>query len=247
MNAAPTRRFVLSWVDPPGSAKGTGRDCRGRSRTRAPQELMRLKPEPGWPSGDCAIAGSAAVADVGSAYLDARSDAHDPLVVAAYARLQTETDRLFADAVDRAQPVPVRIAFTRCREPYQSDRELIEAFHSSGVLEITTAATNSGRIHPLLGCEYGGAFDRFRAVHDLIGHARAKFGFALPDEVAAWRVQDRLHSALARRALATELLAINSARALLGEPPQQNAVLLEPGLLGRARRHRGTIPRTSAI
>jgi hypothetical protein len=93
----------------------------------------------------------------------------------------------------------------------------------------------------------GGAFDRFRAVHDLIGHARTKFGFALSEEVAAWRVQDRLHSALARWALATELLAINSARAILGEPPEHNAVLLEPRLLSRAWHHRGTIPRTSAM
>jgi hypothetical protein len=208
---------------------------------------MKLRPEPGWPSEDVTIAEDAAVANVGAAYLDARSNARDPLVATAYSHLQTETDRLFADVVNPAQPMPVRIAFTRCREPYQSDRELIAAFHSSGVLEITTAAANSGRIHPLLGCELGGAFDRFRAVHDLIGHARTKFGFILSEEVAAWRVQDRLHTALARWALATELLAINSARAILAEPPEQKAVLLEPGSLSRARHHRGTMPRTSAI
>jgi hypothetical protein len=114
---------------------------------------MKLRPEPGWPSEDFTIAEDAAVADVGAAYLDQRSNAHDPLIVTAYAHLQTETDRLFADVVNPAQPMPVRIAFTRCREPYQSDRELIEACHSSGVLEITTAATNASRIHPLLGCD----------------------------------------------------------------------------------------------
>jgi hypothetical protein len=33
------------------------------------------------------------------------------------------------------------------------------------------------RLHSLLGCEFGGAFDRFRAVHDHIGHAGCGYGF----------------------------------------------------------------------
>jgi hypothetical protein len=168
---------------------------------------------------------------VGEAYLDARSTPHSPAVVAAYRHLQAETDRLFHVAHSNAGPDSVRIVFTRCPQPYASDRELIEAVRASDVLEITTAAVNSGRIHPLLGCESGGAFDRFRAVHDLLGHVRTGFGFDLPDECAAWRLQDRLHSDPAGRALATELLAVNCARWILREAPEHKATLLEPELV----------------
>jgi hypothetical protein len=173
--------------------------------------------------------------EVGGAYLSARNAPHDDLVVAAYGHLQAETDRLFEAVVRSELPDSVRIVFTRCREPYECDWDLIEAVRASRVLEIPTSAIHTERIHPVLGCEYGGAFDRFRAVHDLIGHARTGFGFGLHDELAAWRLQDRLHSGLARWALATELLAINSALLCLGQTPEHKATLLEPGLLERSR------------
>ena len=105
----------------------------------------------------------------------------------------------------------MRVAVTRCRQPYASDRELIEAVRSDRVLEITSAAVCDTRMHPLLGCEFGGSFDRFRALHDLLGHAGTGFGFDIDGERDAWLVQDRLHSRLARRALATELCGVNSA------------------------------------
>jgi hypothetical protein len=181
----------------------------------------------------------AVAAEVGAAYVTAASKPHDAVVVRAYQRLQAETDRLFHDVVRSDVPNPLRIVFTRCREPYGCDRELIEAFRACRILEITTAATSAERIHPLMGCEYGGAFDRFRAVHDLIGHAGTGFGFDLVDEVAAWRTQDRLHGGLARWALATELLAINSAWPILGEAPPHKAMLLGPALLRRSRARTG--------
>jgi len=105
------------------------------------------------------------------------------------------------------------------------------------LLEITSAAIHTERIHPLFGCDYAGPFDRFRAVHDFIGHANTGFGFTLHDEVAAWRIQDRLHGPLARRALATELLAVNSARSIIGEAPSHKAMLLEPDLVRDSRAH----------
>jgi hypothetical protein len=177
------------------------------------------------------------IAAVGESYLSTESTPDDALVIAAYEHLQVETDRLFRCLVRSNDPRSVRIVFTRCREPYESDRELIAAVRSSSVLEITTAAISLEPIHPLLGCELGGPFDRFRAIHDLIGHAKTGFGFDLLDEIAAWRTQDRRHGRLARRALATELLAVNSAIAIVGEAPDHKAMLLEPHLLQRARAH----------
>jgi hypothetical protein len=158
-------------------------------------------------------------------------------VVAAYANLQAETDRLFRECATRAHSDiarSVRIVFTRSREPYDSDRELIAAVRTSRVLEITTAAVCREPIHPLLGCEFGGPFDRFRAIHDLIGHVGTGLGFELQAEIGAWRIQDRLHGVLARWALATELLAINSALSITGDPPEHKAMLLEPHVLRRA-------------
>jgi hypothetical protein len=176
------------------------------------------------------------VADpIGRWYLNATSTPNDPVVVAAYEHLQAETDRLFDALVRGHGSDEVRVIFTNCLEPYAGDAELIAAVRASRVLEVTTAAVSREPIHPLLDCTFGGPFDRFRAVHDLIGHVKTGFGFDLDDEIAAWHAQDRIHGHLARRALATELLAINSARSVLDEAPSHKAVLLEPELLGRSR------------
>ena len=162
---------------------------------------------------------------VGEWYLRSRSAHREGQVIEAYRQLQLETDRLFAlltrDACYRA----ARVEFTRCDRPYENDKELIFAVRANGTLEITSAAAAGERLHPLLDCEFGGAFDRFRAVHDLIGHAWYGYGFDLDDECAAWSAQDRLHSGLARFALATELFGVNAARGILGEAPDLRAVL----------------------
>jgi hypothetical protein len=173
-------------------------------------------------------------AAVGEWYLSARSAPSDARVVAAYAQLQSETDHLYNTLARAAEPRAVRIVFTRCRQPYGGDQDLIAAARGQGILEITTAAVAAGRIHPVLGCEFGGAFDRFRAIHDLIGHAGLGYGFDLDGECAAWRAQDRLHSGLARWALATELCGVNSARWAAGAAPELKAMLLEPDVLDAA-------------
>jgi hypothetical protein len=163
---------------------------------------------------------------VGDWYLQSRSAHRDAEVIEAYRQLQTEIDHLYTVIIHDVRRTAVRIAFTSCVQPYESDKELIDAVRSEGTLEITSAAAVGRRIHPLLGCEFGGAFDRFRAVHDLIGHVRGGYGFDLADECAAWMVQDRLHSDLARSALATELYGVNAARSVVGEAPDLRALLV---------------------
>jgi hypothetical protein len=167
-------------------------------------------------------------AAVGEWYMQSRSAHRNPKVIEAYKQLQAETDHLYAHLTRDACPWTARVVFTRCRRPYESDNELISAVRANGTLEMTSAAAAGERLHPLLGCELGGAFDRFRAVHDLIGHARCGYGFGLVDECAAWSVQDRLHSGLARGALATELYGVNAARNVVGEAPELRALLLFP-------------------
>jgi hypothetical protein len=45
------------------------------------------------------------------------------------------------------------------------------------VLELCPARLDRYRRHPLLDTSVGGAYDRFRAVHDLISHAWLGYGF----------------------------------------------------------------------
>ena len=170
-------------------------------------------------------------ATVGEWYIGSSSHHHDAEVIEAYRQLQVETDRLYTILTRDAGARAVRVAFTHCPRPYEGDKELIRAVRANGVLEITSAVVVGERLHPLLGCEFGGAFDRFRAVHDLIGHAGCGYGFDLDDECAAWSTQDRLHSGLARFALATELYGVNAARRIVGEAPELRALLLAPWTL----------------
>ncbi len=165
---------------------------------------------------------------VGEWFLHSRSAHHDSRVIEAYRRLQVETDHLFSVLTRDPCRGAVRVAFTRCARPYECDKELIFAVRANGILEITSADTAGERLHPLFDCAFGGAFDRFRAVHDLIGHAWCGYGFDLYDECAAWSAQDRLHSRLARFALATELYGVNAARGIAGETPDLRALLLAP-------------------
>ena len=173
------------------------------------------------------------VANVGEWYLDSPSAHRDPMVVQAYRQLQEQTDVLFTVAMRRMGDQTIRIVFTRCLRPYESDDELFAAVALTGTLEITSAATVRGRLHPLLNCDFGGGFDRFRAMHDLIGHCRCGYGFWINDELAAWQVQDRMHRGLARLALASELCGVNSARCMAGEAPDLKALLLVPHKMAR--------------
>jgi hypothetical protein len=74
-------------------------------------------------------------------------------------------------------------------------------------------------------------YDRFRAVHDVLGHGRLRVGFDRDDEFAAWRFQERFHSRLARRALATELHGEQSVRWTTGELREHKAALIDELLL----------------
>jgi hypothetical protein len=178
---------------------------------------------------------------VGDWYLQSRSAHGNAEVVEAYRQLQTEIDHLYTVITRDVRHSAIRIVFTCCVQPYESDKELIYAVRSEGTLEITSAAAARRRIHPLLGCEFGGAFDRFRAVHDLIGHATGGYGFGLGDECAAWMMQDRLHGPLARSALATELYGVNAARSVVGEAPDLKALLLPHSLFDPSFRGAGSV------
>ena len=177
--------------------------------------------------------------EVAAAYLDAHSR-RDPLVEAAYADLVTESDRLFRWITSTDRPDPVRVVFTTCPTPYHDAQELIGSVTGARLLEVTTGVSGAHRRHPLMGNEPGGGYDRFRAVHDILGHARLRLGFDRDGEFVVWLNQERLHGPLARRALATELHAQHSVRWTTGQPVEPKAVLLDPELVRSTRLGAGT-------
>ena len=87
----------------------------------------------------------------------------------------------------------------------------------------------------MMDCRLGGAYDRFRAVHDILGHGLLGVGFDRQGEYATWRFQERWYTPLARRALATELHAEHSVRWTTGALAEHKAALLDDRLIGRAR------------
>jgi hypothetical protein len=157
----------------------------------------------------------------------------DALVDAAYAHLVRETDLLFDRLV--GSPRPLRVAFTMAEEPYADAHELITSIRRHRFVEITTANRERDRSHPLMGCERGGAYDRFRAVHDVLGHGFLGVGFDRESEYATWRFQERFHSRLARRALATELHGEHSVRWTTGDLPEHKAALLDRRVIAASR------------
>lgn len=156
------------------------------------------------------------------------------LVAAAYAQLVIESDQLLRRLTSPDRPDRVHIVFTTCRTPYVDAHELISSVRHDRLLEVTTIATHRDRHHPLMGNDLGGAYDRFRTVHDVLGHARLRLRFDHDGEFVVWRSQERFHSPLAGRALATELHGQHSVLWTTGEPAEPKAILLDPRLLRRS-------------
>jgi hypothetical protein len=173
-----------------------------------------------------------AAAEVAAAHQEAPR-VGGPLAHAAYARLVSESDHLFT-LLTQARP-PTRVAFSLCPSPYCSSDELITSITQDRVLEVTSVARERDRPHPVMGCEIGGAYDRFRAVHDILGHGHLNVGFGRRGEYAAWRYEECLHSPLARLALATELHGEHSVRWTTGGLPEHKATVLDQRVIERSR------------
>ena len=125
--------------------------------------------------------------------------------------------------------------FTHCREPYASASELSESVRRDGVLELWPTRRDQDRRHPLLDTSVGGAYDRFRAVHDIVSHGWLRHDFSADGELSAWLAEDCLYTGLARWALATELHGEHSVLWTSGTLADHKAVLLDPALLRASR------------
>jgi hypothetical protein len=185
---------------------------------------------------------------VADAFLDAPRSPASALVRAAYAELGDQADRWFAQLTDHRARTPVRVVFTRCREPYASGEELSTRVRSDGVLELCPAYFDRDRHHPLLDVSIGGTYDRFRAVHDIVSHARLGFSFDRHGEFSAWLAEDRMYTGLARWALATELHAEHSVLWTTATQAAHKGTLLPAGLVEASRglRSDGSVAKRSS-
>ena len=165
---------------------------------------------------------------VAEGFISARTRV-SPLVALAYEQLERQTDRQFAALTDPRGPYRVTVVGTGVATPYRDAGELIASVLATRTLEVTSSAAD--RAHPLLSGEMGGAYHRFRAVHDLIGHVATGYGFDRDGEYSAWLVQRDLYTGLARWAAATELHGEISALWATGQVAEHKAVLLDRQLL----------------
>jgi hypothetical protein len=173
---------------------------------------------------------------VAEAFLDSPRESRSAIVRASYADLATQADRWFARLTGSTARTPIRVVCTRRAEPYTTGQELSARVRSDHVLELSPAAYDRDRRHPLLESSIGGTYDRFRAVHDIVSHARFGYGFDRHGEFSAWLAEDRLYTGLARWALATELHAEHSVLWTTGEVADHKATLLPRSLIGASRR-----------
>ena len=168
---------------------------------------------------------------VAAAFLAAPRTSTDPLVVAAYTALADQASHWFA----RLTGWPIQVRYTRCPEPYTSGQELAERVRADHVLEVCPTRYDGDRRHPMFDTSVGGAYDKFRAVHDLVSHACLGYGFDRDGEYSAWLAEDRMYEGLARWALATELHAEHSVRWTTGDLADHKATLLAPWIIDASR------------
>jgi hypothetical protein len=162
-------------------------------------------------------------------YVGQRHTPRDPQVRAAYAELEAQTDALLRRCLRAWGPDTLRVVSTALVEPYDGDRELVDAVRTTNVLEVPRVPRD--RAHPVLDSSPGGPYDRMRAVHDLLGHVVPGFGFDREGEFAAWIEQDRHYRGRARAALATELHGQHSVLWSTGELAEPKAMLIDRQVL----------------
>ena len=129
--AGPTVR-KLEWETRSADVLTADRQMRGpgakNSFARVPEALTQIFPR-----------------EVAGRFQAARNNQTNPTVRAAYDQLARQSDVIFARLTDpdRRFLRGLRVAFTRCESPYDSDEELVRSARTHRVLEITTSARSA--------------------------------------------------------------------------------------------------------
>ena len=172
--------------------------------------------------------------DVWSRLAESTDRPSDHKISMAFKELEDQSEGLFNRLLNGPPRCSLRIVFTRVRRPYSSDQEMISAVRRTRVLEIATVSGDRERPHPMMDTALGGSYDKFRAVHDAIGHIATGLGFETHEEIAAWKTQDKWYRGLARLALCTELYGETCVRWISGHPAPHRAALLDQCLIQKA-------------
>jgi hypothetical protein len=197
----------------------------GDGLTQCAEERGRCQSNVDSLSGAGMSTGDLRAAELADWHLHTRSRPNDPRVVAAYRQLEQQTDDLYRSLSDCTRPCGIEVIFTFLKEPYSSDQELITGVADEHRLEVSVATSDRYRLHPVLDCRPGGSYDRFRAVHDIVGHAFGRRGFDAEGEYSAWWIQNTLYRGLARLALATELRGEHAVLRETGEFAEHKALI----------------------
>ena len=165
----------------------------------------------GLPEPDIAINSVRAPLDkavaVGKAFALTPDQAHDPRVQAAFADFARQNDEMwsFATRSEAEGGLGIKVTFSLSPdEPYQSAAEQADDLRINR--HITTQSGLGGK-HTLL-TRY--QYDRFRAVHDIFGHAAIGGGFDRHGEYQAWLAHMSMYVPPGASAMASEYHGVNS-------------------------------------
>ena len=226
------------------SAMSHTRFLSGLSRhgMRASAELKTASPSPRQPRRQIAFTLHRVDSDqahvVADAFLDAPRSSASALVRAAYGELGDKQplvrppDRPSNENADSCRRSPGAPSHT---QPGRSCRRAFGQTECSNCAQRTSTTINIIRSSM---SSIGGTYDRFRAVHDIVSHARLGLGFDRHGEFSAWLAEDRMYTGLARWALATELHAEHSVFWTTGTLAAHKATLLPADLVRASLRLR---------
>lgn len=142
---------------------------------------------------------------------------HDQAAVPHYQSLLREVNHQF-DHMTKTMGIkfePVE------HDPYKSGREMAEDVTKNKRIQVLKTSVTGG--HPFFSDDDN---DKFRAVHDVFGHAATGRSFDKHGEEAAWVAHSQMFSPHARRALTTETRGQNSFYNLNGKFADQKVALL---------------------
>lgn len=145
--------------------------------------------------------------DIADAYDGLQKVNRSPEVLKAYAALSKEVQAQW----DYAQSKGIKFeAWNKPGQPYRTSTEMTKDVADNKHLYFYTG----GEKHPLLGDVDPKTGltqnDKFRAVHDLFGHAAGGFGFGARGEEGAFLVHSQMFGPDARKAMTTETRGQNS-------------------------------------
>ena len=134
----------------------------------------------------------------------AKAKNYDDLMEKAYRQLAKETD-------DQFKALPYNFSYHRAGEGnYNSSKEMAADVHGNKHLYVFQGGDPHdflNRIDPATGLNEN---EKFRAVHDLLGHAIYGNQFGPKGEETAWAIHSQMYSPLARLAMTAETRGQNS-------------------------------------